>query len=352
MTGHSVSSTDDDGEAGSINDSPPIEVASIVGTRQPSLDRWIRMQEQFLELTRKFASDPFAPSPLEAVSTTIGMDGARRISDEVVVYVHGISQHRAGYSNPWWSALQPHLTRPIAKEEVLWSDLVNPRGGVRALEKTAELAKLQKLRAELDNELRQRAERLERTTAATRPAGRSLHVAPRGDGFSSDDFLRYMAFESTREAILARFDAVAKRSLNQGKTLHIIAHSWGTVVAYEGLRRLDANGIPGRVANLFLLGSALSIGAVQRNLFSRVHDGRRPHCVQRIVNVDAAGDIVGGSIALDFVVDAEHLAVPPVGCTLIPFTSTPWSPACAHTSYFRRENVAVQREIIAGRIAP
>ena len=45
---------------------------------------------------------------------------------------------------------------------------------------------------------------------------------------------------------------------------------------YEGMRRLDKTNLPGVVENLFTVGSALSIGPVQSNLFGRVDDGRRP----------------------------------------------------------------------------
>ena len=48
-------------------------------------------------------------------------------STPVIVYVHGIGQHSAGYSNYWFDALQPHLTTPVEKQEVVWSDLVNAR---------------------------------------------------------------------------------------------------------------------------------------------------------------------------------------------------------------------------------
>ena len=77
-----------------------------------------------------------------------------------------------------------------------------------------------------------------------------------------------------RNDILTRFDHIVVPLLQDARTLHIIAHSWGTVLSYEGLRRLDDVDLSGRVANLILLGSPLSIAPVQRNLFARVADGR------------------------------------------------------------------------------
>jgi hypothetical protein len=138
--------------------------------------------------------------------------------------------------------------------------------------------------------------------------------------------------------------------LDSGYTLHIISHSWGTVVAYEGLRRLESVPVSGNVANLFLVGSALSIGAVRKNLFARVSDGRRPARVAHVVNLDAHGDIVGGKLRPHYSVDAEHLDLPPVGCMVIPIVGAVPNVSCAHSSYFHRDNVRVNRDIFAAAI--
>ncbi len=115
----------------------------------------------------------------------------------------------------------------------------------------------------------------------------------RSRSFAVDDFTRYMLFEATREAILNEFFRIVVPELEAGAKVHIVSHSWGTVVAYEGLRRLDSRQLPGRVSTLVTAGSALSIGAVQSNLFGRVGDGRTPKHVETIINVDAGGDVVG-----------------------------------------------------------
>ena len=157
-----------------------------------------------------------------------------------------------------------------------------------------------------------------------------------------------MAWQGTRESILSRFTDVVQPLLKDGRTIHIISHSWGTVVSYEGLRRFDNETLPGSVSNLFVLGSALSIRAVQKNLFGRVIDGRQPTTVKRIFNIDAGGDIVGGPISPPFTTTEQFLDQFPTGCSTFPLRRrTAMSFTCAHGSYFQPENTAVNRDILA-----
>ena len=277
-------------------------------------------------------------------------------NSSAIVYVHGISAHERGYSDAWYTALKPHLSHPSDKHEVRWSDLVNalptaidddPEAVARQLveEKT--------LRDEIEAELDSR--KINNRQASRTIADDSESMVCGKGGF--DDFVRYMVSEDTRNGILTRFDEIVVPLLDEGQTLHIIAHSWGTVVSYEGLRRLDDASPPGRVANLFVLGSALSIRAVQRNLFRRVPDGRRPKLVDEFVNIDAGGDIVGGSIAPPFDDVEEFMQRKPTGCKTFLFRRlrgqpTAKNPFCAHRSYFHLDNVAVNRDIVADYINP
>jgi hypothetical protein len=131
--------------------------------------------------------------------------------------------------------------------------------------------------------------------------------------------------------------------LEGGAEVEVISHSWGTVVAYEGLRRLDSRppgSLRGVVHDLFTVGSALSISPVRENLAGRFPGGVKPSTVRRWVNIDALFDIVGGHIqGTSFAVDVERLRLPPVGC------SFPVSLTCAHGSYFNPQNLRVNRDI-------
>ena len=326
-----------------LDPSGPISPCSVV----PATETF----SQLLSLGHRFLD--VADRVLPAASTEARPAAAERAANEAVVYVHGISQHRPGYSEPWWTTMQPHLTRSMLRREVVWSDLVNPRSAVlqRALPH-ADRAHTA-LHDEIEAELAERLAQLQDAAGVARNAGttpsRSLAKA-RGDGLKIDDFVLYMLNDSVREAILQRFEAVVRPLLDSGCTLHIISHSWGTVVAYEGLRRLESVPVSGNVANLFLVGSALSIRAVRKNLFARVSDGRRPARVAHAVNLDAHGDIVGGKLRPHYEVDAEHLDLPPVGCRVIPVVGAVPNISCAHSSYFHRDNLHVNRDIFAAAI--
>jgi pimeloyl-ACP methyl ester carboxylesterase len=128
--------------------------------------------------------------------------------------------------------------------------------------------------------------------------------------------------------------------------LEVISHSWGTVVAYEALHRLDRSGFHGRVRTLFTVGSALSIGRAQRRLHPR--RGRKPPLVDHWINLDAKGDMVGGRLDGEFEVDEDYHNLHPATCD-------GWagfvSPGCAHSSYFQASNIPVNRDIFARRIA-
>ena len=78
----------------------------------------LTVSEKFLDL---------ADRALTADKSTKSLMHVDRSATETMVYVHGISQHRAGYSDPWYAALRPHLHRAIPKSEVVWSQIVNPR---------------------------------------------------------------------------------------------------------------------------------------------------------------------------------------------------------------------------------
>nr|RNJ65543.1 MAG: caspase family protein [Leptolyngbya sp. IPPAS B-1204] len=271
-----------------------------------------------------------------------------RAANRHLVCVHGISNHPEGYSDPWWRSLAPHVGQVFGEGrlkqtrwEVLWSDLVNQS---RALIESPEQAQL---RREIEAVLE---ERQRQTMAASGTVQRDANraTAERGGDFAIDDFLVYMLDPAMRQRIIDRFTKVVAPLLDAGAQIDVISHSWGTVVAYEGLRELaKGRARPGRVANLFTVGSALSIGPVRRSLRSENQDGDRPASVSRWINIDAQGDLVGGMLADMFDVNQEFLNLEPTGC------SRSWlgyNLGCAHGSYFVESNLKVNRDIFAAYI--
>ncbi len=270
--------------------------------------------------------------------------GSRQAGRRVLVCVHGIDEHPGDFSLPWWNALRPHVGGAFGNGDlgdtrvgVHWSDIVNPRAlAPRGAGPDVELARLM-----IERQLGERSARFAERGRAAEARGA---VGTRGGGPQIDDFLRYMFQSSVRDAVLARFTDAVRPRLAAGEVLDVISHSWGTVVAYEGLLQLEAEALPGRVATLFTVGAALSIGAVRWQLGL---GGRRPAQAGRWANVNAAGDSIGGGIGANFPIDQEYLDLSPTGCTRGWFG---YNLGCAHGSYFRPDNLAVNRDIFARHI--
>jgi hypothetical protein len=152
-----------------------------------------------------------------------------------------------------------------------------------------------------------------------------------------------------RQRIIDCFTDVVKPLLINNNQIDIISHSWGTVVAYEGLRELEANEqfLQRYVSNFFTVGSALSIGTVRDFLRPENRDGRRPSMVNKWINLDAKGDLVGGTLWGMFDISEETLKLNPTSCSQQWFG---YDSVCAHNSYFFKENIAVNQEIFAKKI--
>ena len=289
--------------------------------------------------------------PAAAEPEADGEEGSEaRAGGRALVCVHGISTHRPGWSNGWWTSLAPHVgstygrgTLGVNRWEVTWSDLVN-RGLV----------------ASRDPAMAAEAERLRQAIAAVIEDRRAQEAGPgaepppggRGGSLAIDDFLAYMTVPEMRRLILQRFTDVVRPLLASGTTVDVMSHSWGTVVAYEGLRELEHQGLAGQVANWFTIGSALSIGPVQSSLRPQNRpDGAQrapfPALVRNWINLDASGDLVGGPLRSRFPVHRDCTELVPVGC---PRRLWGYDLGCAHGSYFDPANLAVNRDILAAHI--
>ena len=195
-----------------------------------------------------------------------------------LIYVHGICRHPAGFSDPWWSSLHPFVpsdfgdgTLGVTRLEVLWSDVVDQASAALAAVGGAALPAgaagpeqaRQRAFAEIAEALRDRAD--QQLLGATMRTG-ALAAAPLGAADTSglitipglncvEDFSIYLIDDGVRQRILNRFIDVVKPELQAGHELDIVAHSWGTVVAYEGLRQLEDEGLAARGAKPLHCGS-------------------------------------------------------------------------------------------------
>jgi hypothetical protein len=292
---------------------------------------------------------------------------ARQIAagTRVLVYVHGICKHVPGFSNDMWGALHPFTTvfgdgdLGDTRLEVVWSDLVNEKGlTLRAARAPAsrEVTEHERAKREVIETLQDRLDRHALEALPRASPGEAPRALPGARGLPSipglnciDDFMVYLTNDNTRAEIIGRFTDVVRPLLEGGAAVDVISHSWGTVVAYEGLRQLEDEGLvtPG-VNNFFTVGAALSISPVKARLRPDNRDGRRPAMVKHWVNVNARGDLVGGPLKdRPYAVDDDFPAVTPFGC---PSFLNVVTPQCAHGSYFVDGNVEVNRDVFAKEI--
>ena len=320
----------------------------IVGDQPLPSDLQRKVIEILASLTPPVGTDGLASrnvaSLAAGVRSTLGATAATAAGNRRLIYVHGICRHDHGFSDDWWNALHPFERTAFGdgrlgetRLEVVWSDIVNlAAASMQATAMTAGLttgavspaisAETAQQRAadEIKEALRDRADQhvLAMSMAAGSLAATPTAVSEVGGLISIpglnciDDFSVYLIDDDTRQRIIDRFLDVVGPQLRSGRELDIIAHSWGTVVAYEGLRQLDAEAQIGRqIRNFFTVGAALSIAPVKLRLRSANRDGKKPKAVRRWVNLDAHGDIIGGPLkGRPYAVDFDFLNLSPVGC--------------------------------------
>jgi len=174
-----------------------------------------------------------------------------------VVWVHGIGDHKAGYSDPWRMAFDRYLKLPPdSYVEVLWETVMDAPAGTRAraMPTQRELADEEAVREELRaiivaRESAMRAAAAPATPAAPDTRGRDGDVvawpAPRGTrGFGDwllhadeylGDFVKYLVNRSIRTSVKERFKERLQPLIADNPGISVVAHSWGTVVAYDAL---------------------------------------------------------------------------------------------------------------------
>jgi hypothetical protein len=266
-----------------------------------------------------------------------------------VIWIHGIGDHHEGYSKPWTAAYNEYFKLVLDDYlEVCWDsvfDVARDLESITGVELTPQeqLAE-QEVREDLATVLLARSSALEQADGARGLDDGVVEWSEYqgGDGSrgsfdwlfdpneSIGDFAKYLVSRSVRTAVKEKAKERLRPLVGGDYRISIIAHSWGTVVAYDSLLDLLAEQPTLRVANLLTLGSPL--WAVRRFLDDR--SGRKPGQVASWVNVHARGDVVGSWLSSGFRVDKEF-EVPAFGA------------AGAHSSYFEPHNEAVQRDIAA-----
>ena len=184
------------------------------------------------------------------------------MAKKCVVYVHGICSHLPGYSDPWWAALSPHLVEGYDRAEVVWSDCVRSKTTLLPVKVEVEAEKRGIIDVLQDRAIRQvnqegaRAKAGYRAVFAIKPlasGGKPKNELISLPGMGCfDDAGIYLSEPDARAATIQRFIDIVTPLLMDGAEVHVISHSWGTVVAYEAMRKMDGfSSLTAKVANWF-----------------------------------------------------------------------------------------------------
>jgi hypothetical protein len=267
-----------------------------------------------------------------------------------VVWIHGIGPTQPGYSLSWDQVYNQYLKFPTFDDyvEVFWADVFSSTSNgnnlamnmfatpLTAQEQYAEA----KIRKDLTTVLLARATAQVQSPALVgewsqltqKVASGQILLPPwvvNPDAYIGE-FVKYLVSRDIRNAVKEKAKMKLRPLANCGCNCSIIAHSWGTVVAYESLLDLESETPDLQLAHLFTLGSPLWLVHYLLDDSS----GRKPSNVVNWVNIHAQGDLIGAGLTPAFQDDAD-------------FIVPTFDNADPHGSYFKAGNVAVERDIVA-----
>jgi hypothetical protein len=208
---------------GGRQDTPPEDADLLVAPSLPAAaaqtaddgDGRRLIQHELIQAYRHLLDTVLALETGEAAAAAAGTakEAGARSGERVLVCVHGISTHRPGWSQGWWTSLAPHVgttygrgTLGVDRWEVTWSDLVNR--GLEGSRDAAVAEDVERLRREIEAVIEDRRAQ-EAGPGADPPPG------ARGGGLAIDDFLLYMAVPEKRRQILQRFTDVVRPPARQ-----------------------------------------------------------------------------------------------------------------------------------------
>ena len=279
--------------------------------------------------------------------------------DHRIVWVHGIGAYTAGYSTTWKNVFNEYLSFPDADfVEVLWADQFNlavaavaaaaAAPGLHGALTQAEQLRAATVQSGLEMLLTARASAFAaakahaqinapieraRSQAAALPAGATdLLALP---DVHIGEFVQYLVSRRVRTAVKEKMKAQLRPLAGGDFAISVVAHSWGTVVAYDTLLDMESEQPNLQIANLFTLGSPLWL---VRHLLDD-SSGRKPGELTNWANVEADGDFVGSWLSPGFAVDHD-------------FEAPDFGGGFPHGSYFVDGNTVVQRDIVAAAVLP
>jgi hypothetical protein len=269
--------------------------------------------------------------------------------DYRIVWVHGIGPTQPGYSKDWDQTYNPYLKFPLSDfMEVYWADVysstmsvANPGTNIITMPLTIQEQLVEaQVRKALTTVLLARITAQMQTPALLGEWSQFTNKAATGQALLPPwvvnpdayigEFVKYLVNRGVRNAVKEKAKEQLRVLANSGCNCSVIAHSWGTVVAYESLLDLETELPAFQLAHLFTLGSPLWLVHYLLDDSS----GRKPHNVANWINIHAQGDMIGAGLTPGFQDDADY-GVASFGA------------GDPHGSYFVNGNVAVEHDLVA-----
>jgi hypothetical protein len=250
-------------------------------------------------------------------------DGAPDRVNNAVIIIHGVGNQTAGYSKPLQDLLKAEIPS-LHFIEVLWSDL----GSVlRQAEDPARQKEREAAEQQLLNEINA-AEQQALDSAKARGATpqqqqmRDEYAAARG--FVSPIVSYEFLSASERGRIQQRLRGALDWAAQHADHTYVIAHSLGSVIAFDTLQGWEGSAPPGKIALLTTMGSPLG-----KQIFA-AHHGRpttRPAAVDTWTNFYSPNDIISSALEGPY----SNVTDRRVRTSVLPLT--------AHTAYWTHADV-------------
>ena len=251
-------------------------------------------------------------------------DGANDHVRNAVIIIHGVGNQTAGYSKPMQDLLKAEIPA-LHFIEVLWSDL----GSVlREAQDPARAKEREAAEQELINEINA-AEQKALATGKPSPGTPQQEQQVRDEYAAARGFVgpivsyEFLSAQERRRIQQRLHDALEWSAQHADKTF-VIAHSLGTVIAFDTLHGWESVASPGKVAFMSTMGSPLG-----KSIFAG-HRGRptgRPGTVDAWVNFYSPHDLISSSLGGAYSnVDDRNV-------------NTPVLPLAAHSAYWTHVDV-------------
>jgi len=211
----------------------------------------------------------------------------------IVIGIHGLSKKpQADTLSQWWlAAMQEGLEvntgrrlEALAFESVYWADVMypepdnNPDAYKAAQPGTIKSYKegwLEKLKDSITQEVGKAVDVFKQTFGIEKIAEKVLDK-------KLSDLYRYYEEPAIRNELRSRLKETIKR--NRNKRIMIVAHSMGTIIAYDTLRIMGAEDASLKIDHFVTIGSPLGLPHVKLRIAEENSAIRTPSCVQKWTN--------------------------------------------------------------------